>query len=473
MNAKPVIKTKFIEPIDVLFFRDAIPMGAGVGKGAGSRLPFPTTLHEAFRSSLLISIGKAVSEKTIDGRPREAIRKGNWHEQIKESPVKIAAREFRSLNVVGPFPYLDKKEKGGLFLPVPLDCSLQDPQNKEEKKDDKLCEKDRKFILHRLQLLWDKSQLFNRDGNPDAMLRCLPVATRPPSKESELKGYWTVEQYKEYLAGTKEFTFYPTRQSEFWKEEHRVGVQINPETFASEEGKIYAGVYMRPEKEFRFACQLILKDPRNGEAEALEKLDWLLFGGEHRLAKLASATEKDPFADELFKPPGAPQTNGPILLKWILVTPAIFAHGSLPGWCVENRGKNAPPGFVALDMKGRASLVSWCVGRPVTVSGFDVVDWRAKDTLLAVPAGSVYYFLCENADAANELAEKLHWKPRSDYYGEKGCGYGFVSFDVHARPLYYPENILKDILKDKEQSRQNPDLTSEVVKDLANQIFKQ
>jgi hypothetical protein len=28
------------------------------------------------------------------------------------------------------------------------------------------------------------------------------------------------------------------------------------------------------------------------------------------------------------------------------------------------------------------------------------------------------------------LAERLHWKPRSDFYGEKGCGYGFCSFAV-------------------------------------------
>lgn len=51
--------------------------------------------------------------------------------------------------------------------------------------------------------------------------------------------------------------------------------------------------------------------------------------------------------------------------------------------------------------------------------------------MLAVPEGSVYYFLCENTRTAEALARKLHWQPRSDFYGEKGCGYGLVSFDVH------------------------------------------
>ncbi|MGC8743933.1 MAG: type III-B CRISPR module-associated Cmr3 family protein [Verrucomicrobiia bacterium] len=440
INKKEIVRTKFIEPSDVLFFRDAIPMGAGVGKGAGSRLPFPTTLHEAFRASLLINTGKATSGKSITGRPKEAIRKGNWHEMEKDSQVKIAAREFRSLNIIGPFPYLNGE---GLLLPVPKDVAVQKTEKKGNQKSENF------IILHRMELFWDKNQTFNRNQATDAVLRCLPVGTLPPSKESELKGYFSIEQYKKYLSGSTEPMLDAKAESELWQPEYRIGVQIDPETFASMKGQIYAATYMRPERNFQFVCQLILKDPRNGEADALDKLDWLLFGGEHRLARLINADSKNPFADDLFKEPVAPQKEGPVLLKWVLATPAIFANGSLPGWCFANRDKNLPPGFVALNITGKCALISWCLGRPLTVSGFDVVDWKAKDTLLAVPAGSVYYFLCENHDAANELANALHWKPRSDYYGEKGCGYGFVSFDVRMHPA------------------------SGDVTELANQLFKQ
>jgi hypothetical protein len=62
------------------------------------------------------------------------------------------------------------------------------------------------------------------------------------------------------------------------------------------------------------------------------------------------------------------------------------------------------------------------------------MEQRAKSTQLAVPAGSVYYFLCENTATANVLAAKLHWRPRSDHYGEKGCGYGLCSFEVSLHP---------------------------------------
>ena len=63
-----------------------------------------------------------------------------------------------------------------------------------------------------------------------------------------------------------------------------------------------------------------------------------------------------------------------------------------------------------------------------------MVDGCAKPTLLAVPEGGVYYFLCEDRPTAQALAEKLHWQPRSDFYGEKGCGYGLVSSDVQIHP---------------------------------------
>jgi hypothetical protein len=79
-------------------------------------------------------------------------------------------------------------------------------------------------------------------------------------------------------------------------------------------------------------------------------------------------------------------------------------------------------------------LISWCLARPRTVSGWDVVEQRAKPTLLAVPEGGIYYFLCENRATAAALAKKLHWQRRSDFYGEKGCGYGLVSFDVLMHP---------------------------------------
>ncbi len=440
MNAD-AMNTVLIEPTDLLFFRDAIPMSAGQGKGAGCRLPFPSTLHEAFRASLLRANGETTGGKKEEGRPRNADRTGNWHTQGHDGKTFIATKAFRSLRTIGPLPW---RKDTGLLLPVPLDVARKDKS------------------IARLQLWRDSS--ISAQQHPETpggyAPPCLPVAVTPPDKKRQLHGWWTTEQMKHYLHGSTPPNgrgFTPTATETLWVAEHRVGVEIDPGSFASKEGQLYAGTYLRADKHTRLAAWIEVADPdkaRNGEADArrrereqLDELDWLLLGGEFRLARLHKETV--PFA-ELQQPPDAPAGDGPCLLKWVLVTPAIFAHGSLPGWC-WNGSDGRPSGEVRLgvskrkadceSLPGRAQLISWCLGKPRTVSGWDVVEGRAKPTMLAVPEGSVYYFLCENRATAIGLAKKLHWQPRSDFYGEKGCGYGLVSFHVrmHASSIKIEE----------------------------------
>lgn len=432
------MNTVLIEPTDVLFFRDAVPMSAGQGKGAGCRLPFPSTLHEAFRASLLRARGETGFRKEIPGRPRAAERSGNWHATSHATDVYIASKAFRSLRTVGPLPWTQAM---GSLLPVPLDVAFA-PDRRE---------------LTRLQLWRDPQVSFPAPGtSPDSFRPpCLPVATTPPDKHGQLHGWWTVSQMQNYLGGeasNEQERFRPLPTSDLWVAEHRVGVQIDPGTFASAEGQLYAGSYLRADHRTRFVAWCEIADPakaRNGEAAArqreradLARLDWLLLGGEFRLARLWHNTAKgqnlpDPLGP-LCAPPEPPPREGPHLLKWVLITPGIFAHGSLPGWCVETKAgrsdRTRPIGRICLELPGRAHLVSWCLGKPRTVSGFDVVEGRAKPTLLAVPEGGVYYFLCENRATAAALAKKLHWQPRSDFYGEKGCGFGLVSFDASTHP---------------------------------------
>jgi len=433
------MNTILIEPTDVLFFRDAIPMSAGQGKGAGCRLPFPSTLHEAFRASLLRARGETGLKKEIAGRPRGAARKGNWHETSHETDVMIASKAFRSLRTIGPLPWLPDK---GLLLPVPLDVAFTPDR----------------LRLARLQLSAERPAPRSATRTSEFRPACLPMPTTPPDKHGQLSGWWTVGQYQDYLRGetsNANHRFRPLPTSELWAAEHRVGVQIDPASFASAERRLYAGSYLRANKRTRFVAWTEIADPaqaRNGEAaarqrerEELGRLDWLLLGGEFRLARLwHKSDDGQPIPDllgTLRRPPEPPADNGPCLLKWVLVTPAIFAHGSLPGWCVDTRrdrpGGLRPVGQVCLDPPDHpfcAHLISWCIGKPRTVSGWDVVEGRAKPTLLAVPEGSVYYFLCENPATAAALAQKLHWQPRSDFYGEKGCGYGLVSFDARLHP---------------------------------------
>jgi CRISPR-associated protein Cmr3 len=259
----------------------------------------------------------------------------------------------------------------------------------------------------------------------------LPVSPVPASKKT-LQGWWTPGQYAAYLKGELEADLAPLPDSDLWEAEHRIGLEIEPTTSAAMSGQLYSGAYLRPHKELRLAAWTALTRPRGDEAERLVKLPFLLLGGDRRLARL----QRGP--DTVLPEAPPPETEGPCLLKWLLVTPAVFAHGWLPGWCKDTSEHKRPAGEVCLRLPGRARLVGACLGKPVPFAGWDAVDAAPKETRLAVPAGSVYYFLCESASTANELTARLHWDPRSqvfaprsDFFGEKGFGCGLCSTKVN------------------------------------------
>lgn len=176
------------------------------------------------------------------------------------------------------------------------------------------------------------------------------------------------------------------------------------------------------------------------------------------------------------------------LVKWVLLSPAIFpaikpddtrsiiAHsgGWLPTW-IRDDSKLDPDGRVfpvllrpALTARNVASesrdayrsrvrnqppiparLVAALVPKPLPVTGWSlgsdsessisnpasqIRTAGAKPTHLAVPAGAVYYFACDSAEAAAQLAAALNWhgdapgtvirNRRSTLLGEKGFGLG-------------------------------------------------
>lgn len=385
------MNTVLLEPQDTLFFRDGIPMSAGQGRGAGCRLPFPNTLHEAVRAALLTRSGTRI-EGRIPGRSTGSDRQGKWQTPTSTSDERlISSTAFQSLQTVGPLPF---HTGCGTLWPMPLDLA-----------------RDAESRWHILQLLAYPSQ---HDNVP---LEAIAVSPVGPEKKRP-SGWWTTEQLSQYLAGEVHNLGEPFLTSKLWQEEYRVGVTIDPARQSAEDGQLFSGTYLRPAKETRFIAGIQLKNPKPGEDEALAALDHILLGGDRRMVRLSKETT--------LQAPAKPdyQGDGPVLLKWMLVTPAVFAHGWLPGWLKDTQG-NRPPGDACLkDLPARCRLVSICLGKPDTIGGWDIAANSPKPTQFAVPAGSVYYFLCENAAAANALAGLLHWRPRSDQYGEKGYGYG-------------------------------------------------
>jgi hypothetical protein len=217
--------------------------------------------------------------------------------------------------------------------------------------------------------------------------------------------------------------------------------------------------------------------------------DIVLCGGQQRACRV-QPVQGDVHLDALFPvsqletlKPGA---DGKWRLKWLLLSPAVYPFisgaspgGWLPNWIAATDGFDHGRAFRAGDVllkseipakqRGesrdawrkrvarevnpiQARLVAARVPKPIVITGWserlheiaaEAVESGAaptaqpgpRPTLLAVPAGAVYYFETDSAVEAAKLANALNWhgsdsnpttirNRRSTLMGEKGFGLG-------------------------------------------------
>ena len=429
-----------IIPNDVLFFRDARPMTAGEGSGGhGGRWPEPSAIFDALHRALHQTFPEAAAwESPSKGR---AARN------------KMPRQRFGSLNTAGLFPIDDDQ----WFFPCPADVTRA-----------------------RGGAMADTLALLDADGgtsNIPSALRYTAAATTPPSKEL-LPAWWSKAAWDAYLADCilPDDGLRPV--SEFAATEWNTGIGIDGETHTQNGEQIYSAEYLRlrPKIALGFAAGIRSENGVDVLDALRQAAPGIAIGGQQRVSRMKRVRDKTlgmllPFAE----PPLSTR------VKWVLLTPAIFpvigAHpgGWIPNWIdAGNRdvllqtrtdprrhyqwhgGKRRA--VRSMDTRPiRAKLVAACIPKPVVLTGYSQrhhlpprVDGRSdagpRETLLAVPAGSVYYFEAEaNAELgtsaqeeACKLAEALNWHGavanaegaktiqhrRSTLWGEKGYGLG-------------------------------------------------
>jgi len=368
-----------LKPYDVLFFRDAKPMSAGEGYGNGCRMPFPSSIHAALRTSILKN-ANALPSKRIDTRHSRDVRKAAKSGISK----RIGVDKYGSLQIKSMFV---KHVKYGVLFPLPIDVLTADESGVSITK-------------------------LGRIGG-----RIVPLATVPPSKK-RVAGFWTVTQIRSYLASDcSGVDMTPVSVDDVWQPEWKVGVEIVPKTQANQEGQLYAGEYMRLNDAASFVVDVSLQ-----EAEELAKIHTVTLGGERRVCDV----QESDFTKLEWTPrsPSVATTSSGYLVKWILLSPALFAGGSTPGWVHEGRVKLRPK-FKGERMDlDNSTLLAACTGNPIPFSGWDPLEGQAKPSVLAVPAGAVYYFRCPDETSAQALASALNDRCRSDMLAEKGFGFG-------------------------------------------------
>jgi len=325
-----------------------------------------------------------------DARPMEGEDVGhgaNWprpdqlNAALHHAFRQRAPHHFGGLKTFGPFP----RRGDTLFLPCPLDWGMGPVP----------CE-------------------------GTSLPAPLTHAFAPKGKGRPALPQWVAAaDYAAYLKG--EDTAAPAPCG-LYDTERNAGAGIDAATNRSGDETAYQAEYIRLREGVSIAFQAEYKDDGHqerfaGALDSLTEICSFVLGGQQGVASVRDAKP--------LEIPAAEITTAHLRLT--LVTPALFAHGWLPGWCKDSAG-NAPLGTVMFKGFSFARLIAARVGRPVAFSGWEHQANLPKPTMLAVPAGSSYVFDCGSVENARTLAERFGY-PRtlSDHSGEKGFGLGICS----------------------------------------------
>ena len=505
-------------PQDVLFFRDGRPMEAGSGSGGhGARWPEPSIIFDAVHAALHRAFPVPV-EATRNAQSFQAYlqqkgwlwqhphryvpRPANGRPRDREPDEKLRNQRFGALRTAGPFPAIVRPNGTAAWLfPVPADFVPSDQE--------------RPFLAPLRDPCGSSDLPMPLEyplGNPcePSKAETLPWWTKA-GIEAALRNegpgpreMWAAEEL--YAAEwTTGIGIDPERQT-----------QDGKRIYSAEYLRLREDTRLRQQTALGFAASLPLDRPDGDCREGMDKLfpahDIILCGGQQRACRV-QPTKGEVHLDTLFPVSQfdtlKPRTDGKWRLKWLLLSPAVYPFiskaspgGWLPNWISAtdgvDHGRPFKPGAVLLkseipakqkgesrnawrkrlarDVKPiQARLVAARVPKPVVITGWterlheiaaETLESAAapatqpgpRSTLLAVPAGAVYYFEADpdkdggpgNAIAlANALSWHGDWQAvdfgrtirnrRSTLLGEKGYGLGVCGTweffeDVCGRP---------------------------------------
>jgi CRISPR-associated protein Cmr3 len=436
------MNTLLLYPTDILFFRDGRPMSGSLS-GHGAAWPLPTVINHAFHAAMHRAGEFEGSHKHVPGRSSSS-------RDYSEDNRRTNGRLFGSLTTAGPFPV---DPDGQWFFPRPMDAGLAGSTA---------------VTLKPLKAVFGRSL----SSLPDPLQ--YPSANTQTASKAKLDAWLNADAFQSYLNGrhpkTREVF---AHDDSFSDAEHSIGIGINADRGTQDGERFYSASYLRLREGWRFGVMAQAEDkeyrhPVHGSdlVRALFAGDGteIIAGGQQRTCRVTVEPKGVPL-------PAGPSITG-TLVKWVLLTPAIFpaisadperninAHpgGWLPNWIQhitgevllkcgntarrERESREAWRARVRNEQPIAAHLVAAITGKPIPVTGYalpnsaapDLQGGGAKSTHLAVPAGAVYYFTCHDEAAAQALAAALNWhgagdattirNRRSTLMGEKGFGLG-------------------------------------------------
>jgi len=396
-------------PDDILFCRDGRPM-TGAAVGYGDNLPLPHAVAAALYAALHRARQTGAALGHVHARRDSRTRK----------PSSERKEYFGGLTNAGPFPVLEQKTEScpaGWYFPRPAD----------------LLRSSTRAALYPADL---KERIPNMASLPGPLHTV--VNTCPPSKEP-VPPWLHRDSFELYLQGRESQEGF-AGSGAFFTTEHSMGIGINPNTLTVEPHQFFSKASLRFREEAMLGT--FARFPHSHQEPEGDLLNEVFpaqgrirLGGESRTCTVRMNAGANPLD---FLPRGAPPDD--VRVKWVLLTPAIFPHvrpnengsgmehpgGWLPNWVREEEDgyrvqlldgpgkKKALRIGVTPGEPIRARMVAAVVDRPFPITGWSLGFGEedrngARSTLLAVPAGSVYYFEAETPEEARKLADALNW----------------------------------------------------------------
>lgn len=335
------MKWMFIEANDVWMFRESRPFAAGQAFVARSVFPpYPQTMAGAIRTNILEQTGVDFKDYARRKVQPELIKAIGAPAGGDDYPAEIG-----SLRLMGPFVAQRQAGKVKRFFRAPLDLMRREGKT---------------GIAAPVSVPNYETNLPFENWHP--------LST--PDQErgwKEIDGWLDDDGLIAYLQGRAPAQAYSN--TDLFLTEEKIGLGINYDSRTAQESLLYHADFVRP---------LRTETSETGLAVGLDDLAFkllpqgvLMLGGEGRAA----------YYEEIKTLPEMPRIK-PGKVKVILTTPAYFAGG----WQPENWSPW---------LGEKASLVSAAVGKPISISGWDLARGTPKPMRALVPAGSVYFF--ENA----------------------------------------------------------------------------
>ncbi len=315
---------------------------------------------------------------------------------------------LKRIEVAGPLPLGPR----GLFLPAPKDILKREGDTQQ-------C-----FALRPATASKGWSDLPG-----DLEPATLPDTAEGDFKPSPLPPFWSSAKMAEWLAnpvgtgfeapavnGSGEYLAAPERDERFH-------VSLDPATGVAAEGQLFKTVAFSLKEGTTLSARLRF-DSNSQFAKHLTALKAIhSLGGERRLAEFRVTSS------HVWNCPSTASAalDNAKLVRMVLASPAVFAHGWRPAW-LDEKFEGSPPGSSVV-----LKLVSACVERWKPISGWSLERGSVgpKRIRRLVPAGSVYFFDVL-AGKAGALAER--WlEPVSDVEQDRRDGFGMAVWGVWGR----------------------------------------